>query len=60
MGQLLTDEKAALALFTKHLEPAQAVDPMRVRALLRDLDSAEFAIREKARQPLDLVIAQSG
>jgi WD40 repeat protein len=55
MGQLWTDEKAALALFTKHLEPTQAVDAMRVRSLLGDLDSAEFAIREKATKQLELL-----
>jgi hypothetical protein len=42
----------AVSLLRERLKPAQAADPQRLRPLLADLDSEQFAVREKARREL--------
>ncbi len=42
----------AVPLLRERLKPAQAADAERIRKLLADLDSDQFAVREKARQGL--------
>jgi WD40 repeat protein len=42
----------AVFLLREHLKPALAADPQRLRRLLADLDSEQFAVREKARREL--------
>ncbi len=42
----------AVPLLRQRLKPAQAVDAESIRKLLADLDSDQFAVREKARQGL--------
>jgi RNA polymerase sigma factor (sigma-70 family) len=39
-------------LLRERLKPAQPTDPQRLRRLLADLDSEQFAVREKARREL--------
>jgi RNA polymerase sigma factor (sigma-70 family) len=43
----------ALALLKRHLRPAAGVDRQRVLALVADLDSDEFAVRERAAKALE-------
>jgi hypothetical protein len=43
----------ALPLLKTHLRPAAAVDPEQITKLLGDLDSGEFAVREKATADLE-------
>jgi RNA polymerase sigma factor (sigma-70 family) len=42
----------AVSLLRERLKPAQAADQERLRRLLADLDSEQFAVREKARREL--------
>jgi WD40 repeat protein len=49
---LASAPESALALVRKHLHPAQAADPQRLRRLLTDLESEDFAVREKAQTEL--------
>jgi hypothetical protein len=39
--------------FKVHVQPVQSADPKRLAALLGDLDSNQFAVREKASQELE-------
>ncbi|HEY7425812.1 MAG TPA: WD40 repeat domain-containing protein [Gemmataceae bacterium] len=52
VGQLLRSPEAALSLLAGKLAPAPAPPRQRIAALLADLDSDEFARREKATQEL--------
>jgi WD40 repeat protein len=42
----------AVALLCKHLRPVPTPDPKRIQALLKDLDSETFKVRDKARGEL--------
>src|SRR5204863_9593567 len=42
-----------IALFRKHLQPLPVADAKRLTAYLRDLDSDQFTVREKAKQELE-------
>jgi hypothetical protein len=48
----LTPEQA-VPFLKKHLSPIAAIDAKRTAQLIKDLDSDEFAIREKATEDLD-------
>jgi hypothetical protein len=52
MRQLLAAGDAAVALIARHLHPAPAVDTKRIAALIADLDSDRFAVREQASREL--------
>jgi hypothetical protein len=45
--------KEAIPLLRDRLKPAAGVDPKRVSALITDLDSPKFAVRQKAEQELE-------
>ncbi len=49
---LASAPEQAMPLLHERLKPAQAPDRERIRKLLADLDSDQFAMREKARQGL--------
>jgi WD40 repeat protein len=53
IGQLMSDEKAAVALFRKYLHPVEAEDSSRAASLIQELDSDEFDVRVKASQQLE-------
>jgi RNA polymerase sigma factor (sigma-70 family) len=42
----------SISLLKERLRPAKAADPQRLRRLLADLDSDQFAVREKAQEKL--------
>jgi WD40 repeat protein len=50
--RLASAPEKAVSLFRERLKPIQAADRERVRRLLTDLDSDQFAVREKARREL--------
>lgn len=52
-GLLAAAPEEALALLKKHLHPVKPADPQRLSRLLADLDSDEFAVREKAQAELE-------
>jgi hypothetical protein len=45
--------KQAIPLLRDRLKPAAGVDPRKVSALIADLDSSKFAVRQKAEQELE-------
>ena len=49
----------AVALLKARLRPAEPADPRRVARLLDDLDSGQFAVRDKAARELEPVIDQA-
>jgi hypothetical protein len=49
---LIAAPEGAVALLRERLRPDRGVDPQRLRQLLADLDSAEFAVREAASREL--------
>jgi RNA polymerase sigma factor (sigma-70 family) len=55
MRRLLARPGPAVELFRRHLRPAPAFDEKAVRERLRDLDTADFAVREKAAADLAAV-----
>jgi WD domain, G-beta repeat len=52
-GTLATAPEEALPLIKERLHPAKAADPQRLRRLLTDLESEQFAVREKAQGELE-------
>jgi RNA polymerase sigma factor (sigma-70 family) len=50
---LAASPDAAVPLFARHLKPAASADAKRVAACLRDLDSAEFSVRDRATEELE-------
>ena len=48
MRKLFAAGDAAVALIARHLHPAAALDTKRIAALIADLDSDRFAVRQKA------------
>src|SRR5262249_113638 len=50
---LVVDSEPALAFLGERLRPLQAPDDRRLAALLADLDSEQFAVREKALHALE-------
>ena len=52
MRKLLAAGDTAVALIARHLHPAPAVDTKRIAALIADLDSDRFAVREQASREL--------
>ncbi len=52
-GLLASTPKNAIPLLSKHLHPAKSADPQRLRQLLTDLDSEQFAVRQKAQEELE-------
>jgi RNA polymerase sigma factor (sigma-70 family) len=53
MGQLLAAREHTVTLFKQHIRPAQPADPQRLASLLGDLDSEQFAVRDKASQEIE-------
>jgi hypothetical protein len=51
-GALAATPTEAVSFLKEHLQPAKAADPQRLRRLLADLDSEQFAVREKAQEEL--------
>ncbi len=51
--RLAAAPEQAVPFVREHLKPVLAPDPKRVRQLLADLDSADFATRQKAADELD-------
>ncbi len=49
---LASAPEEAVSFLKEHLHPAKAADPQQLRRLLADLDSAQFAVREKAQEKL--------
>lgn len=52
-GTLASSPNQALKVLKARLHPAQAVNPQRLRRLLTDLESEQFAVREKAQKELE-------
>src|SRR5262249_13570821 len=52
MRKLLAAGDRAVALIARHLHPAAAFDSKRITALIADLDSDRFAVREQASREL--------
>jgi WD40 repeat protein len=52
---LASSPDESIALLKDRLKPAKPADPQRLRALLTDLDSAEFKVREKAQTELEVL-----
>src|SRR5262249_7742155 len=50
---LVTVPDATLALFQKHLKPAQPADPRRLQTLIDNLDSPQFTVRSAANKELE-------
>ncbi len=50
---LLRDPTATMRLFQENVRPVPAIDRARIDPLIADLDSAEFAVREKAVHELE-------
>jgi WD40 repeat protein len=50
---LTSSPDEALALLKEHLHPARPADTARLRQLLADLDSKEFAVRDRAQADLE-------
>jgi RNA polymerase sigma factor (sigma-70 family) len=53
--RLVDDPERAVALLKDRLEPARLLAPEKVRALLNDLDSADFEVREAAERKLKVL-----
>ncbi len=51
-GRFLAAPADAVKLFAEKVKPAEALDPKRIRSLLADLASDEFAVREAASKAL--------
>jgi hypothetical protein len=51
--RLTAASKSAVDLFKQHIQPIQPADPMRIASLLGDLDSEQFAVRDKASRELE-------
>jgi WD40 repeat protein len=54
MRALLRDPAATMRLFQEKLRPVPAIDRAKIAQWIADLDSAEFAVREKAVRELEL------
>jgi WD40 repeat protein len=52
VARLVASARQACTLLDKHLQPAQGVSSERLAALIRDLDSDQFAAREAAEREL--------
>jgi hypothetical protein len=52
-GALASSPEEAVALLKGRLRPARAADAQRLRRLLADLESEQFAVREKAQADLE-------
>jgi RNA polymerase sigma factor (sigma-70 family) len=52
-GALASSPAEALPLLKEHLHPARSADAQRLRRLLADLESEQFAVREKAQRELE-------
>lgn len=50
---LVTERERAVALFEKHLKRVRPADPKRLRELLADLGSPQFAVRTAAQKGLE-------
>ncbi len=53
IGRLATDEPVAIALFNKHLHPVPVSTSEQFAALLKNLDSPTFEVRENAAKKLE-------
>jgi RNA polymerase sigma factor (sigma-70 family) len=53
MRQLLRDPAGTMRLFRQRLRPVPATDRERITQWIADLDSSEFAVREKAMRELE-------
>jgi WD40 repeat protein len=51
-GRFLAAPVDAVKFLAEQMKPVKALDPMRVKRLLTDLDSSEFAVREAASKAL--------
>jgi RNA polymerase sigma factor (sigma-70 family) len=52
-GRFLSAPADAVKYIAERVKPVEALDPRRVQRLLADLDSDEFAVRERASEALD-------
>ena len=52
-GALASAPEEAIPLLKNHLHPAKPADPQRLRRLLAELDSEQFAVRDKAQEELE-------
>jgi RNA polymerase sigma factor (sigma-70 family) len=53
LQSLAAAPEQSVGFLAQQLRPVQEADPRRIEALLRDLDSNDFAVREKAAQQLE-------
>lgn len=53
LGALAADPKQTVAFLKEQLKPVSPADALRVEKLIADLDSDQFAVRQKASQELD-------
>lgn len=53
MARLASDKQSTLRALAERLRPARATDLRRVAELLKDLDSDQFAVRDKAARELE-------
>ncbi len=51
--RLTAASKQTVPFFKQHIHPVQPADPQRLASLLGDLDSEQFAVRDKASQELE-------
>jgi WD40 repeat protein len=56
---LVAAPKESLGLFKQRLKQLEKIDPQRIRRLLMDLDSSEFAVREAATKELEQIGEQA-
>ncbi|HTU89062.1 MAG TPA: hypothetical protein VMF69_03095 [Gemmataceae bacterium] len=53
--KLASAPEQAIPFLKEHLPPAKAADPQHLRRLLTDLDSEQFAVREKVQKELEIL-----
>jgi hypothetical protein len=58
-GRFLAAPAETVKLFAERVKPVESLDPQRIRRLLADLDSNEFAVREAAAKALREVDEQA-
>jgi RNA polymerase sigma factor (sigma-70 family) len=59
MGTLIDSPRRTVALLRKHLSPTTAADPRRIARHVAELDSDDFATRERASRELETLAEQA-
>jgi WD40 repeat protein len=59
VSALVALPEVAVAILRHQLKPPAAVDPATIRGLIGELDSTQFAVRQKAMQQLETVVDQA-